>query len=894
MKKLVSLILAALMLAGVFAVAALAEESPFSDVKEKRWSYKAIKYAYDNGYMDGVGGGKFDPAGTMTRGMVVTVLYRMEGSPETEFRSDFSDVKDGKYYSGAVIWAKDNNIVNGVSEGKFDPGGKITREQLAAMLYRFSAYKNYNPMTVGDIEKFPDGEKAHSYAKDPLSWATGMGLITGVKSGDSDLLDPRGNATREQFATILMRFDNTYPVRYNSAVVQSHYTEKEYPLVTDADVYVATDGDDSAAGDFDHPVATFARAAELVRELKGSITGRSIVVAFKAGTYFTDSVTLTEEDSGTKEYPVVYCGYGDGEAIITGGAVIREEDFSPVGEDERYLFEEKAVDSIRKADISEKLPGYTTKDILFGEDGVKWVARFPDKYPDGTDNLFLYAGSTVSDHEIRINMPVMKRRVQNVYHTVEGLQLYGYLTTGWYKDILDTDGYSVDPETNDLDFWIPHPETARMGSLRYGEFPWQEYHASSFLNMSEDLNADGEYWVDRSTHTLYVYDPHGSYTFPAADRGIVMRDCTYVTFRGLTVTGYRKNLIKTNTCSGLTFELCRFSVCSGDIGIHLNDARAGCDLDLVFRECEFRVFAGMALTLDGPCGMRNRFSSRGNVLFDNNYVSYTNLVIDENAAVNFNNYNEAKVTHNEFVNCSRCAIRYSGCNMVAEYNTFDNIMFNSSDGGAIYAWNTQSDWNNVFRYNLFRETSKWFAFYVDDTETGTEIYGNLFFPGCTICIHNGRSTLVHDNIFIDSGVGLAMGDMLADIDKYNETGDIEIIKNNGWYKAWVNFFNAMDADPALKEEYYKLSDELPLLTVDLDRVNDPYFVLIPRNEIKNNWYIDDSDSDPNKEDKYSVFEGNVRFPVTENPCFVNPSAGDYRIVEGSGAPEVYFERMGRY
>ena len=112
--------------------------SPFSDVKTSRWSYEAIKYAVNKGYMNGIGDGKFDPAGSMTRGMVVTVLYRREGSPAVTFRNDFSDVKAGKYYSDAVIWAKDEGIVNGITETTFEPNGKITREQLATMLSRFS------------------------------------------------------------------------------------------------------------------------------------------------------------------------------------------------------------------------------------------------------------------------------------------------------------------------------------------------------------------------------------------------------------------------------------------------------------------------------------------------------------------------------------------------------------------------------------------------------------------------------------------------------------------------------------------------------------------------------------------------------------------------------------
>ena len=209
MKKVISLILTALMLLGAVAAAA-ADGSPFTDVKTTRWSYDYVIYAYENGLMDGVGGGKFDPAGTMTRGMVVTVLWRMENSPAVEFENVFSDVKEGKYYSNAVIWAKNNSIVNGVSEGKFDPGGKITREQLATMLYRFAEYKGYSVAASGDLGKFPDGGKAHSYAKSALVWATSAGLIAGVKSGNADLLDPRGNATREQFATIIYRFCNAF------------------------------------------------------------------------------------------------------------------------------------------------------------------------------------------------------------------------------------------------------------------------------------------------------------------------------------------------------------------------------------------------------------------------------------------------------------------------------------------------------------------------------------------------------------------------------------------------------------------------------------------------------------------------------------------------------------
>ena len=210
MKRLFSLIIAMLLITCHVSPALSADGSPFSDVKEKRWSYDSILFAYDNGLMDGVGGGRFDPAGSMTRGMVVTVLYRMEGKPEVEFRNVFSDVKAGKYYSGAVIWAHGSGIVNGISEGIFSPGGKITREQLSAMLYRYAEFKGYDVTAEGDLTKFPDAGDTHSYAKVALTWATAAGIIGGVKAGDAVLLDPRGKATREQFATILARFIPKY------------------------------------------------------------------------------------------------------------------------------------------------------------------------------------------------------------------------------------------------------------------------------------------------------------------------------------------------------------------------------------------------------------------------------------------------------------------------------------------------------------------------------------------------------------------------------------------------------------------------------------------------------------------------------------------------------------
>ncbi len=175
---------------------------PFKDVSSDRWSYNAVKYAYDNNLFTGTSSDQFSPAGEMTRGMLVTVLYRMEGSPAVSATSSFADA-NGSWYSDAVAWAEANNIVSGVSGNKFAPNDKITREQLAVILYRYAAYKSYNTSARGDLTVFTDNAGISSYAKDAVSWATAEKLLSGMGNGT---LAPKASATREQVATILQRF----------------------------------------------------------------------------------------------------------------------------------------------------------------------------------------------------------------------------------------------------------------------------------------------------------------------------------------------------------------------------------------------------------------------------------------------------------------------------------------------------------------------------------------------------------------------------------------------------------------------------------------------------------------------------------------------------------------
>ena len=177
---------------------------PFTDVKTGDWFYEAVQYVYDKGMMTGVSADRFAPASTTTRGMIVTILYRLENEPAVSGGSAFTDVERGAWYADAVAWAAANDIVNGTSATTFAPNSPITREQMATMLYRFAQYKGMDAVTLQEhLTGYPDGGQVSDYAIPAMNWAVGQGLIAGMENGT---LVPQGSATRAQVATILMRF----------------------------------------------------------------------------------------------------------------------------------------------------------------------------------------------------------------------------------------------------------------------------------------------------------------------------------------------------------------------------------------------------------------------------------------------------------------------------------------------------------------------------------------------------------------------------------------------------------------------------------------------------------------------------------------------------------------
>lgn len=205
MKENMKLRIASMLLALVTLLCAtpVAAAADYSDVAEDAWYYESANYVTEHGLMSGVGNGAFSPDTNMNRAMLVTVLHRLEGAPEITGNGNFSDVPDGSWYTSAVSWAASNQIVSGIGGGRFDPNGVLTREQLVTILYRYANMKSYDTSVSADLDDFSDAAIVSGYAAQAMRWAVGNQIISGVGGGR---LEPQGSATRAQTAAMLMRF----------------------------------------------------------------------------------------------------------------------------------------------------------------------------------------------------------------------------------------------------------------------------------------------------------------------------------------------------------------------------------------------------------------------------------------------------------------------------------------------------------------------------------------------------------------------------------------------------------------------------------------------------------------------------------------------------------------
>ena len=203
MKKEITSILCA---AAITCSAGAANVSNFSDVRPSDWYHNAVNYVCENGLMNGTSDTAFSPNATTSRGMIVTILYRLAGSPdmpESNWGYPYADVDTNAYYSAPVYWARMNDLVTGYSDTQFGPNDAITREQLTAILYRYAQLSGKDTDQTADLSGYTDSVTISAWAPQALKWAVGSGLISGT---GTHTLSPRGTATRAQIAVILQNF----------------------------------------------------------------------------------------------------------------------------------------------------------------------------------------------------------------------------------------------------------------------------------------------------------------------------------------------------------------------------------------------------------------------------------------------------------------------------------------------------------------------------------------------------------------------------------------------------------------------------------------------------------------------------------------------------------------
>ncbi len=885
-KKILSLILSCIMLLGTCVMGVSAADGlPFTDVPSGEWYYGAVEFVYENGLMNGTGNGStFSPLAKLTRGMVVTVLYRNNYSPSVANETVFVDVTKGQYYAKASAWAYENGIVTGTGEDEwgepiFSPDRDITRQELAAIFGRYAKFKNVDTTkNNAELTAFPDNGSVASWAEKEFKWAAGNGIINGKTNGGKSYLAPTDTATRAEFATIIQRFNEgefEYILKY-AAPDYNRYKENKMELVDDADIYVAVDGDDRNEGTIQKPLATFEGARDKVRELKGKGKTGGITVAFKAGDYGALTMNFTEEDAGTAQCPITYCAYGDGKVTFNNGVSISSGEFKPLDEADKKYFSSNYADDIKKVYIGDRLADDV--DIqsvyLFSEDGFCNFARYPNKGKVDTflSNFFEKAG------ENSVKILVNKDRVDK-YHTFDGVQIIGHFMYEWATANMNVASY--DKETGIFNL---------SGSNSYGISEGKENIKLYVNNVSEELDTEGEFWIDRDTKTLYVYDPEGNYNLATHGTFVDMLHSDYITFENLdfTVTTSKAMHIYADN---VTLRNCDISYVAGDMMIRFDNAGVR---NCVVEGCNFSYLAGSGIRIDGGSP---ELENDGNKFINNGFDNYC-IVYTSGTGLHINHCMDTIVANNVFSNSPRTGLDVYGCiDCIIEYNVFDNVMTNSADGGALYFGGTRWGRANIVRYNLFTNIKVGagiFTIYLDDGTSGQELYSNIFYNSgdYSIMISGGRDNKLYDNITI-----VADGDRKAfwTHDKYYtmwNDGSLDPDRLSEIADDYIRMRNETDPD---KLNFYKTRfPEVFTMILTFEDYKNPDCMIYPKNYYSKNYVFGSTHLITQSGlDCSTLIDNKDGISLETNDFFVNPSIGDYSIKNGVDYADIQFDKIGR-
>ena len=673
---------------------------------------------------------------------------------------------------------------------------------------------------------------------------------------------------------------------------------KTRQLVADADFYISTDGSDTEGdGSFDHPFATIERARDEVRTVdKTAKTG--ITVAVKAGEYYVNSIVFTEEDGGTESCPVTYCAYGDGEVVLNGGASLPRSAFKTVNDAEisnRLTADAKqkvlSVDLFALGITAEQYgkiyaigdyhtAGYYDGDWvgniyceLFIDDARQTIAR----YPNGKE--YLYTGEVVESTESgwmsslngTISNPktdvykmdkALSERIKS-WKTLDDVWMFGYWAYDWADASTPVGAVNYEKMTISPKF--------------VSRFKPKKDAPYYFFNVLEELDAPGEWYLDRTNGVLYFYPPenftdNSTVELSLTTDNIINAHADHLTFDGFTVKGTRGDAVDV-TGNDNTVENCLIKNVAGNALI-----MKGYN-NLAFSN-EITHTGKGGILLDG--GDRVTLKA-GNNRADNNLIhDWSEIYETYQPAVTLDGVGNI-CSHNEIYNSPHEAITYTGNNQLIEYNLIHDVNLKTDDGGAIYAGRRWDYYGTVIRYNLIynlgADGHMPVGIYMDDDLAGQTIYGNLLVnvPKFGLQLGGGQDLIAHDNVVVNSYQPINFDDRgLMGLSGDESNSFYQHFKENG------ELWQLLEASPWRSDIWREAYPQYNRYSADFSHTDDADFILNPGHaEITHNLLISTLGTigDIAKTVyKYGTVEDNATFRLSAmKKIFVDYENGDYTI-----------------
>ena len=710
---------------------------------------------------------------------------------------------------------------------------------------------------------------------------------------------------------------------YKAAAPIANPIAKEELQLREGDFYVSPTGSDENDGSLSAPFATIEKAQQAVRALDKTDKD-GITVCLMAGDYRVTSVVFNEEDGGTAECPVTYCAYGDGEVVLNGGQTLSPADFVPASQyaDIYSRLSDTAKEKVVVVDLTKEPYGLTADDWgklyaigsyntaasyngdyvgplyceLFVNDIRQTIARYPNEGFLKTQEVVKTGLGRESDgaltavenwDEIRNPEPDVYRVNKDLaariasWRSLDEVWMMGYWKYDW-----------ADASTLIGNFEADTGILSPMFVSTYGTKVGAPYY---FYNVLEELDTDGEWYLDREKGLLCLYAPENmqeaSIDISLSLESILNVKASHLRFENLTVKGTRTDAVLVNG-DDVYVDGCLVKNVAGN-AIIMN----GYNNKAVNNEITRTGRGGIVISGGDVAAL-----TPGNSIADNNLIhDWSEIYLTYQPAVTLNGVGNI-CSHNEMFNSPHEAITYSGNNHIIEYNLIHDVCLLSDDAGAIYSGRRWDWYGNVIRYNciynLGSEGHRPDGIYLDDALSGQTVYGNLLIniPKYALHLGGGRDLDVRNNIIINAG------DRAVSYDERAREG-----VNGGWFThssakdgdMWTNLFNSPWQTAVWQEAF----PQYAVFTDDFDDIDNPGFVPNPANStVADNLIFDDAASIgviAASADRFSTVSRENIYGLSKlADFFTDPENGDYTLLATADLPEGFealpLEKIGRY